>query len=72
MSSAKVWSCTQLPSGKVSPSTLYFVSSNMWPKTFVAKMSRYGAKGHPYLTNLDNLKSPLDSPLTLTEEEAGQ
>jgi hypothetical protein len=35
-------------------------------------MNRYEANEQPYFTNLDNLKSPLDSLLTLTEEEASQ
>ncbi len=54
--------------GRVSPSTLYFLSSSMWPRTFVARMNRYGVKRKPYFTDLDSLKSPSNFPLTLTEE----
>jgi hypothetical protein len=32
----------------------------------------YGANMQPCLTNVDSLKSPSDSPLTLTKEEVSQ
>ncbi len=72
VSLANVWSRTQLPLGRVSPSTLYLVSSSICPRRSAANINRYGANGQPYLIDLDNLKSSPNSPLTLTDDEASQ
>ncbi len=72
MSSAKVWSLMHPPLERCSPSISCLGSSNIWPKTYVAKMNRYGASEQPFLTDLASLKSSPGSLFTLIDEDASQ
>ncbi len=70
MSSAKVWSVIFSPHDRAKPSTPNRRSSSIWPRMSVARMKRYGERGHPCLTNLARGKGLPSTLLSLMANAA--
>ena len=70
VSSANIWFVMVVWSGSVRPLTLHPGCCNIWPSTSTVMRIRYGAKGHPCLTERCSLNVFDCSPLTMIAAEA--